>query len=144
MYLDKEWWQVVKEAHVTWSPGNFMFRLGKQIVSWGEMDATPVSNQINPLDKSRGISDVEFETQIIPIPLLRVEYYPEIYAGPFSDVTVQFVFNPNAEFIPHKQFSSGNDVYGVSAVNMLMLGMRVGKEKNTFEKICNKKSKRNF
>ena len=36
--VDSNYWQILNEAHVTWTPGNFFFRLGKQIVSWGEMD----------------------------------------------------------------------------------------------------------
>lgn len=31
--VDNEYWQILKEAHLTWTPGNFMFRIGKQIVS---------------------------------------------------------------------------------------------------------------
>jgi hypothetical protein len=36
--VDSNYWQILNEAHFTWTPGNFFFRVGKQIVSWGEMD----------------------------------------------------------------------------------------------------------
>ncbi|MBI5605567.1 MAG: hypothetical protein HY879_19730, partial [Deltaproteobacteria bacterium] len=61
MYIDNNYWQILNEAHVTWTPGNFFFRVGKQIVSWGEMDGFRIMDQINPLDSRRGFADVEFE-----------------------------------------------------------------------------------
>jgi hypothetical protein len=79
-FIDDESWQLLKEAHVTWSPGNFLFRAGKQVVSWGEMDFLRVMDQINPTDDRRGFADVEFETTVIPIWLLRAEYYPDVAA----------------------------------------------------------------
>jgi len=35
MFVDDAYWQIVKELHVTWTPGDFLFRVGKQGVSWG-------------------------------------------------------------------------------------------------------------
>ena len=29
MSFDDEWWQILHEAHVTWTVGNLMFRVGK-------------------------------------------------------------------------------------------------------------------
>ncbi len=56
--VDGNYWQILNEAHFTWTPGNFFFRLGKQIVSWGEMDGFRLMDQINPLDSRRGFADV--------------------------------------------------------------------------------------
>ncbi|MCP4287579.1 MAG: hypothetical protein GY792_24585, partial [Gammaproteobacteria bacterium] len=39
LQIDDEWWQLAKEAHLTYTPGDFTFRVGKQIVKWGEMMA---------------------------------------------------------------------------------------------------------
>ena len=44
------YWQLLKEVHLTWTPKNFNFRVGKQIVVWGETDGFRLMDQINPLD----------------------------------------------------------------------------------------------
>ena len=109
---------ILKEAHVTWAPGNFIFRLGKQIVAWGETDGIRLMDQINPLDTRRGISDVEFETTIIPIWLLKAEYYLTSRPTWVQDLGLEFVFNFNADFIADKSFATGNNVYGIWAANV--------------------------
>jgi hypothetical protein len=111
--LDSEYWQIMKELHATWNPGNFMFRVGKQIISWGQTDGLRLMDQINPLDQRRGFSDVEFETTIIPIWLLRLDYFPPIYTESVSDLSLQFWFNPNADFIPTQGVELGNDMGGI-------------------------------
>jgi hypothetical protein len=113
MYMDNKSWQLLNEAHVTWKPGNFMFRLGKQIVSWGEMDGFRIMDQINPLDGRRGMADVEFENTIIPIYLVRADYYPQLQLGWLQDLGFEFIFNPNAQFIPDQNVMPGNDAGGI-------------------------------
>ena len=113
MYRDDRFWQVLKECHVTWTPGTFLFRVGKQIVSWGEMDFFRIMDQINPTDDRRGFSDVEFETTIIPIWLVRAEWWPQLNLGWFDETGLQFVFNPNAEYIPNQRLETGNDYGGI-------------------------------
>jgi len=102
LYLDDEWWQLIPEAHVTWTPGDFLFRFGKQIVSWGEADFLRVMDSINPVDSRRGFADVEFEETVIPIPMLRGEYWPDIAdsGGFLSELGMQVVLIPNADYIP--------------------------------------------
>lgn len=113
MYLDDESWQFLKECHVTWTPMTFLFRVGKQIVSWGEMDFFRIMDQINPTDDRRGFSDVEFETTIIPIWLVRAEWWPEFYLSWLNELGIQFVFNPNAQFIPNQRLETGNAFGGI-------------------------------
>lgn len=120
--VDNKDWQLLKEAHLTWTPGDFMFRAGKQIVVWGETDAIRVMDQINPLDQRRGFADVEFESTIIPIWLLRANYSPKLQSDWLLDLGFEFVFNPNAEFIPNQDIAPGNDVGGVWAPNVLISG----------------------
>ena len=120
--VDNEYWQVLKEAHLTWTPGNFMFRVGKQIVSWGEMDGIRLMDQINPLDQRRGFADVEFETTIIPIWLIRADYSLPVHSRGLQDLGFEFVFNPNADFIPDQLIQTGNDEGGVWAPNILIHG----------------------
>jgi hypothetical protein len=120
--VDSNDWQLLKEAHLTWTPEDFMFRVGKQIVAWGETDLFRLMDQINPLDQRRGFSDVQFETTVIPIWLLRAEYYPKIQSSWLNDLGFQFIFNPNAEFIRNQGIQPGNDVGGIWAPNVLIPG----------------------
>jgi len=122
MYFDNAYWQLLKEAHVTWSPGGFLFRIGKQIVAWGEMDFIRVLDQINPVDDRRRLADVEFETSIIPIWLVRAEYWTDLsaVAGWLQDLGIQFIFNPNADFIPDQRVTTGNDVRGIWSANVIV------------------------
>jgi hypothetical protein len=104
----------VGEAHVTWKPTDqFYFRVGKQIVQWGETDGFLLMNQINPIDQRRGISDVEFESSIIPIWLIRAEYKPSIQLTWLQDLNVQFIFDPNADFAKNESIEPGADYSGI-------------------------------
>jgi hypothetical protein len=114
LYMDNEYWQLLKEAHVTWTPSNSLLRIGKQIVSWGETDGFRLMDQINPQDMRRGFADVEFETSIIPIWLVRAEYYVSRKPSWLQDLGFEFVFNPNITFIPNQGVTGwGNDVGGI-------------------------------
>ena len=116
--VDDKYWQLLNEAHITYTPGDFRFRLGKQIVVWGQIDAQRLMDQINPVDQRRGFTDVEFETSIIPIWLLDAEYHAPISLGIVQSPGVQFVFNPNADFIPDQGINTGNDAGGIWAPNI--------------------------
>ena len=118
LYVDDEYWQLLKELHYTWTPGNFLFRVGKQIIKWGETDGFRLMDQINPSDGRRGMADVEFETSIIPIWLIKAEYFPEIASGWLQDLGFEVFFNPNADFIPNQNVATGNDVGGIWAPNV--------------------------
>lgn len=120
--VDDKYWQLMKEFHFTWTPKNFFVRVGKQIVKWGEADGFRLMDQINPSDSRRGFQDVEFETSVIPIWLTRAEYYPPIKTSWLQDLGFEFVFNPNADFIPDQRMMAGNDVGGIWAPNVLVSG----------------------
>jgi len=120
LYVDDEYWQLLKELHVTWAPGDFLFRVGKQIVSWGEMDFLRIMDQINPIDDRRGFSDVEFETTVIPSWLLRAEYWQQVSTSWLEEVGLQFVFNPNADFIPNQDLTAGNAAAGIWSAAYLL------------------------
>jgi hypothetical protein len=142
--VDNKYWQVLKEAHLTWTPGNFMFRIGKQIVSWGEMDGIRLMDQINPLDQRRGFADVEFETTIIPIWLIRANYSLPVHLGWLQDLGFEFIFNPNADFIPNQPIRSGNDEGGIWAPNILIPGPFPFGEAHLGSTILNVKEPRRF
>jgi hypothetical protein len=120
--VDDKYWQLLKEARLTWSPGDFMFRAGKQIVSWGELLAFRIMDQINPLDQRRGFLDIEFETTIIPIWLFRADYYPKMKSSWLQDLGFEFVWNPNADFIPNQDLQAGNADGGIWAPNVPIPG----------------------
>ncbi len=110
---------VLKEARISWAPKGFNFRIGKQIIPWGRMDGVRIMDQINPRDTRRALADVQFETSIIPIWLVKAEWYPpEGLKPPFvDDLAIEFTFNPNADFIPDKTLSTGGAVHGIWAAD---------------------------
>jgi hypothetical protein len=122
LYTDTEYWQLLKEAHVTWSPQNFQFRVGKQIVAWGETDGFRLMDQINPVDGRRGFADVEFENTIIPTWLIKGEYFPKIQSSWMQDLAFEGIFSPNATFIPNQAIWPGNDRAGIWAPNVRLSG----------------------
>jgi hypothetical protein len=118
---------MLKEAHITYTAGDFVFRVGKQIVVWGETDGVRLLDQINPQDNRRGISDVKFETTIIPIWLLKAEYFPKwMQSSLISDFAAEFIFNPNLQFIGNKNFGPGNDEHGIWGLDLVGPGVRIG------------------
>jgi len=120
--VDNKPWQLLKEAHLTWTPGNFMFRVGKQIVAWGETDAFRIVDQINPADQRRGLADVEWETSIIPIWLVRAEYSLKQKPSWLQDLGFEFIWNPNPDFISNQPVKFGNDVGGIWSPNYYVAG----------------------
>ena len=119
VYIDDEWWQVLKEAHFTWTPGAFTVRAGKQQVRWGEMEAFAVNDLINPTDETRGLTSVELETLQVAIPLVKVQHDTEASFGWFNTLSTQFVFNPNVDHIPSTSNYYGNDRAGVWAPDLV-------------------------
>lgn len=104
---------LLQEAHITWNPGNFSVRLGKQIVVWGETDGFRLMDQINPIDQRRGITDVEFESSILPIWLGKFEYFLQPNSSWLQDLGFEFIFNPNADFEADREIIFGNDKVGI-------------------------------
>ncbi|SMD12957.1 hypothetical protein SAMN02746065_1444 [Desulfocicer vacuolatum DSM 3385] len=118
---------VLKEFHLTWTPGDFMFRVGKQVVVWGETDGIRIMDQINPEDQRRGITDVEFESTILPLWLLRAEYFITPDTEWMTELGFQFIFNPNVKFRSNESVSVGGDVWGIWGANVMAgPGMSVG------------------
>jgi len=116
--LRNDYEDMLKECHVTWTPGDFNIRIGKQIVNWGRMDAVRIMDQINPYDGRLGPSDVEFESTIVPIWLAKAEYFPNISVPFVDELGIEFIFNPNADFIPDKSPTQANYESGIWAANI--------------------------
>lgn len=115
LFIYSHWQDILHEAHVTWTPGDWYFRIGKQIVVWGETDGFRLMDQINPLDQRRGLTDVEFETAILPIWLVRTEYYLHPETSWLTDLGFEFIFNPSAHFRGDESIVPGNDRSGIWA-----------------------------
>jgi hypothetical protein len=136
LYMDNEDWQLLKEAHLTWEKGNTFLRLGKQVVIWGETDGVRIMDQINPLDSRRALGDVEFETQRIPIWLGRFAYNQDKKPTWLQDLSYEFVFNPNIEFIRNQLVGPGTDISGIWAPYVVAgPNMRVGSITKKIDKV---------
>lgn len=55
------------------------------------MDGIRLMDQINPLDQRRGFADVEFETTIIPIWLVRANYSLPVHSRWLQNLGFEFV-----------------------------------------------------
>jgi hypothetical protein len=107
---------VIGEAYLDFKPNQaWYFRVGKQIVQWGETDGFLLMNQINPVDERRGITDVEFENSLIPIWMIRAEYNFKAACLPtwLQELNIQGLFVPNADFARNESLQLGNDYQGV-------------------------------
>jgi hypothetical protein len=118
--FDHEYWKILREAHVTYSPEKFFIRVGKQIITWGDMLGIRLIDQINPLDSRRalGLNDIEFDYTPIPIWLIRSEYHPGISTKWLQDLGFEFVFNPHADKINDQGTPLGNTDAGIWAPNI--------------------------
>ncbi|MEL6864662.1 MAG: DUF1302 family protein [Bacteroidota bacterium] len=76
------------ESYIDISTKRFDFRLGRQIVNWGEADGLNPTNHFNAVD----LSDLlDFEREELSIYGIRTKYY-------YKDVKFDFVFSP--VFVP--------------------------------------------
>lgn len=63
-----------REYYLTYSPGNFTIKIGRQQVAWGEADAIRIADIINPLDLSWRWSFPTWEDIRIPLHMLNAAY----------------------------------------------------------------------
>ncbi len=64
----------LEDIYINLSLGIFDFRLGKQIVSWGKVDAYAPTDNINPMDY-RGFDILDFSSMKIAILMVKVDAY---------------------------------------------------------------------
>ncbi len=134
-YIRDDWNDWLHEAHITYTTDNVFFRIGKQIVQWGETDVWRLTNLINPIDQRRGVSDVKFETSIIPIWMVRAEYNSKVESKFLSEFGVQFILDPAFKFRGNEIVYPGNDWQGVFSPNITIPGLGyVGSQYNDEEK----------
>ena len=115
LFIFGEGRDIIQELHTTWTPKDWFLRVGKQIVVWGETDGFRLMDQINPLDQRRGLGDIEFENTVLPLWLLRAEYYVPLDSSWLQDLGFEFIFNPNPDFRGDEALVPGNDESGIWA-----------------------------
>lgn len=76
------------QAYVDVKTGDFFFRVGRQLLSWGETDAFRLLDNINPLDNSFGGFLIPLDERRVPLDMLRAQYYVGEF-GPFSEVFLE-------------------------------------------------------
>jgi hypothetical protein len=118
LYIYDEAQDILNEAHFTWTPDNFYFRLGKQIVAWGQTDGFKLMDQINPVDERRGLGDVQFESSVIPLWLVNAEYNTFVGSDWLQELGFQVVYNPNLEFRGNERIEPGNEKFGIWAADL--------------------------
>ncbi len=73
------------QAYLDMKVGDFFFRFGRQLLSWGETDAFRLLDNINPLDASFGGFLVPLDERRVPLDMLRAQYYWGDL-GPLSEI----------------------------------------------------------
>lgn len=107
---------VLSECHLTWRPTHELsFRVGKQIIIWGETIGFRLMDQINPLDQRRGLSDVQFENTILPLWMIKANWGRFIDSTVMSEVMVEAFYNPNLKFRGNEGIGPGTDHMGAWA-----------------------------
>jgi len=92
-----------REYYMTYSPGDFIIKAGRQQIAWGEADAIRLADVINPLDLSWYWSFPAWEEIRVPLTMIDV-----VYNVPASEYDLRFeaVWVP-ADFRPHQFAAPG-------------------------------------
>jgi len=86
-----------REYYMTYSTGDFVFKLGRQQVAWGEADAINIADIVCPLDLSWRWSFPAWEEIRIPLHMLNAFY---IVPNSPHEFKLELVYVP-ADFRPH-------------------------------------------
>lgn len=88
--------QRVNELYLSYSNGPFFFRIGRQVISWGEADTIALLDQNNPFDLTMGAPGLfmDLEESRIPLWTLRSSYNLFENLGPFSSGFVEAYWVP--------------------------------------------------
>ena len=82
---------VLREAYIDWSPSsNHSFRLGRQIVIWGESLAVQVGDVVNPTDSRGGFTFANWEDTRIPQWMVKGLHHSDTLSSSF-----EWLFSPN-------------------------------------------------
>ena len=82
-------------AYLDWERGPLFFRIGRQVLAWGETDVFRLLDNINPLDDSFGGFFIALDERRLPLNMIRSSYrFGDV--GPLQDAFLEgFVANGN-------------------------------------------------
>ncbi len=89
----------LRDAAVSLSWGRAQLEIGQQVLRWGSTEVNSPNDILNPIDFRRGVS-ADFETPLLPIPLVRAGYSGDHVGG-------ELVYVPF--FYPHRGYAFGSD-----------------------------------
>lgn len=92
-----------REYYVTYTSDEWVIKLGRQQVAWGEADAIRIADVINPLDLSWRWSFPTWEDIRIPLHMVNIQYYVPDSA---SELRFELVWVP-ADFRPNQWAPQG-------------------------------------
>ena len=113
--LDDEYWQLLKEFHVTWAPEGISFPTRKTDRVLGGDGLFSGHRPDQPGRRASWLLGRGVQTSVIPVWLWRAEYWPNVQTGWLEELGFQFVLNPNADWIPNLGPSLGNTAGGIWA-----------------------------
>jgi len=99
---------VIKDMYLNYKFEEFQFRVGKQLVSWGETASARVADIINPMDYTYYTNNPVWDEYKIGLWMARLFYTPK---DMWQDLSFEMVLIP-FEFMPEK-----SQVQGVSPFN---------------------------
>jgi hypothetical protein len=91
----------VFQAYVEGDVGDLFWRVGRQILSWGETDGFQLLDHINPLDSSFGGFLIPLDERRIPLDMVLGNYYIGDF-GPISEMYLEgfYAFDKQVGFSP--------------------------------------------
>ena len=89
------------QAYVEGDVGDLFWRVGRQILSWGETDGFQLLDHIDPLDSSFGGFLVPLDERRIPLDMVLANYYLGDF-GPISEMYLEgfYAFDKQVGFSP--------------------------------------------
>ncbi len=95
-------------GYIDLTSGPLFARVGRQVISWGEMSTKRILDGINPLDTSS--LAVDLLERLVPLDMLRINLLAE-NVGPFSSLGIDFYYVPG-----HLEDTIGEDIIDGSPV----------------------------
>jgi hypothetical protein len=77
------------QAAVDIAAGDWVFKIGRQILVWGETDAFRLIDNINPVDSSFGGFLISLDERRVPIDMIRASYYLGEYGDWISEADLE-------------------------------------------------------
>jgi hypothetical protein len=104
------------QAYVEGDVGDLFWRVGRQILSWGESDNFQLLDHINPLDSSFGGFLIPLDERRVPLDMVLANYYLGDF-GPISEMFLEgfYAFDKEVGFSPGTPVGSPWGLPGANA-----------------------------